>query len=432
MSTSTGSFAAPRMGRRISVNATAKLAAEIVGRVAQLGLTALVARRLDETGLGIYAYGIALGFVLAQGTDLGLQLIVTREVARNEAAAPGRFAIVGAALKLKLGLSLLVLAVLAGLSTLRPEGAREPTFALGASMLLYSYVEFFGYVLRGRQQLVDEAVLVSAARVVPATLGAGLLLAGGGLSELGWTLAAASVVMALLGYGWMRTRGVMPRFERSNRAGGAQNEAGWLMRQALPLGIGIVLSILYTRVAVFLLEPLQGPGAVGVYNLAQRLYEPLQILPAALLAAVFPAFAQSIGQARGLADAALRLERQTLGLLALAGVVIAGVGVLIGPAVIGVLFGQRYVEEGGAALRLLLLAVPPMFLTYALTHFLIAVGQQRWNAVLSGIVLAVNIGLNLVLIPALGPSGAALALTLSEGVLFVLALSLWRKWRRNV
>jgi O-antigen/teichoic acid export membrane protein len=436
---STGALTLPE-GRRIGLNAAAKLAAEVLGRVAQLLLTVLIARRLGEAGLGVYAYGIALGFVLAQGADLGLQLIVTREVAKNAASAPGKVGseretgetakIVGTALKVKLGLSVLVLAALALLSASRPEAMRWPTLAFGAAMLVYSYVEFFGYVFRGRQQLVDEAILVSAARVIPALLGIGLLLAGEELDALAWTLLVSSVAMAVLGYAWLRARAVVP--DVSGQAGAP--DAAWLLRQALPLGVAIGLSILYTRTSIFLLEPLQGPGAVGLYNMAQRLYEPLQILPAALLAAVFPAFARHEGSGIGGQGSAVRawLERRTLGPLLLAGLGVTAIGIVAGPLVIGVLFGEQYVAEAGAALQLLLLAVPPMFLTYALTHFLIAVGQQRWNAVLSFVVLVVNIGLNVVLVPALGPRGAALALVVSEATLFVLALIVWRTWKTNV
>jgi len=425
---------APALARRISVNATAKLAAELIGRAAQFGFTILAARRLAEADFGAYAYGLALGFVLAQGTDLGLQLIVTREVARNEAAAPRT---VGIALGLKLALSVPVLALLAGLSLARPAAAtRGPILALGASMLLFSYVEFFGYVFRGRQQLIDEALLISLARACPAVLGAGLILAGGGLAGLAWVTLAATAGAALLAYGRLRARGVVPLLQFDRQVTG--RTVLWLLHQALPLGVAIGLSILYTRTAFFLLEPLRGLAAVAIYNLAYGLYEPLQILPAALLAAVFPVFAQSVTgtapagapqAAAGLQrdGTAAWLQRRTLGLLALMGFVAVMAGALVAPFLIDALYGPAY-AEAGPALQIMMLAVPPMFITYALTHFLIALGQQRWNALLSLVALVSNIALNLALIPALGPRGAALALVLGEAILFVFAAGLWRRF----
>lgn len=426
---------APALARRISVNAAAKLAAELIGRAVQFGFTILAARRLAEADFGAYAYGLALGFVLAQATDLGLQIIVTREVARNEAAAPRT---VGIALGLKLVLSAPVLALLAGLSLARSAAAtRGPILALGASMLLFSYVEFFGYVFRGRQQLMDEALLISLARACPAVLGAGLILAGGGLAGLAWVTLAATAGAALLAYGRLRARGVVPLLQFDRQVTG--RTALWLLHQALPLGIAIGLSILYTRTAFFLLEPLRGLAAVAIYNLAYGLYEPLQILPAALLAAVFPVFAQSVASTApaGAPQAATRsqrddtaawLQRRTLGPLALMSLVLVPAGVLTAPFLINLLYGRPDYAEAGPALQIMMLAVPPMFITYALTHFLIALGQQRWNALLSLVALVSNIALNLALIPALGPRGAALALALSEAILFVFALSLWRRF----
>ena len=66
--------------------------------------------------------------------------------------------------------------------------------------------------------------------------------------------------------------------------------------EALPLGIAIFLSIGYTRVAVFLLEFRLGPLAVAEFSAAHRLVEPAQIVPAALLAAVFPAFSAALSR----------------------------------------------------------------------------------------------------------------------------------------
>ena len=81
-------------------NAAIKLASELIGRLALFALVLFAARRLGEAGFGLYNYALALGFVLAQLTDLGMQLVLTREIAAGTGDA-----LVTAALRLKIALS---------------------------------------------------------------------------------------------------------------------------------------------------------------------------------------------------------------------------------------------------------------------------------------------------------------------------------------
>jgi O-antigen/teichoic acid export membrane protein len=77
----------PRLSNRLTRNTAVKLASELIGRAAMFGLVIVAARQLGEAGFGIYNYGLALGFVLAQLADLGLQIVIAREVAVQGQAA---------------------------------------------------------------------------------------------------------------------------------------------------------------------------------------------------------------------------------------------------------------------------------------------------------------------------------------------------------
>ena len=77
--------------RPIRHNAFIKLTSELIGRLALFALVLFAARVLGEAGFGLYNYALALGFVLAQLTDLGDQPVeigmpvemVTRKI-RND------------------------------------------------------------------------------------------------------------------------------------------------------------------------------------------------------------------------------------------------------------------------------------------------------------------------------------------------------------
>ena len=125
----------PSLTPTIRRNAAIKLASELIGRLALFALVLFAARRLGEAGFGLYNYALALGFVLAQLTDLGMQLVLTREIAAGTGDA-----LVTAALRLKIALSAVVAAVLwfvIGGQTVD----RGAVFLLGLLPLLQSFPE---------------------------------------------------------------------------------------------------------------------------------------------------------------------------------------------------------------------------------------------------------------------------------------------------
>jgi O-antigen/teichoic acid export membrane protein len=224
-------------------------------------------------------------------------------------------------------------------------------------------------------------------------------------------------VAAALGYAWLSRRFFKPILILDRAMGWA------LLREALPLGGAILISIAYTRTAVFLLDMLRGPEATGLYGVAQKLTEPMAVIPAALMAAIFPAFieastykkdAEAKGRAREQAD---WLRTRALHLAGVLGAAIAGAGALGGPWLIQLLY-RGYYAGSAAILQILALALLPAFINYALTHFLVARGKQKLNLLFNVITFTLNLALCLALIPSLGPTGAAIAMLLSECALF--------------
>ncbi len=88
---------------------------------------------------------------------------------------------------------------------------------------------------------------------------------------------------------------------------------------------------------------------------------------------------------------------------------------MIFPATVLGIFGPRY-TAGAAALVVLSLAMLINLGTGNVTVVLLMGGRSSWSAINAGVALAVNIGLNLVLVPRLGILGAAVAWAVSIAV----------------
>lgn len=421
------------LGRRLGSNALAKLGSELVGRVATFGLSLYIANQLGERAFGAYNYGLALGFVLAQIADMGLQVLAARDVA---IAGRGAQPLVARSLRLKVWLSLPVLALLLLLRDGRPAAEQIALLLLGLAMLAQTFLEFAAYVYRGQQRVMREAGLLTAARLLTALFAGAAIWAGAGLPAVGAAYLLAIAGTALWGMWGLRAGGWFLSRSRSGDATSQFGEPpvtspgsrdsmdglsyGRLIREALPLGIAIFLSIGYTRVAVFLLEYRLGPLAVAEFSAAHRLVEPAQIVPAALLAAVFPAFSEALhrdpGQARWLGWGSSLL-------LALAGGSAALVFWFGAPWLIPTLYGEAFVDSV-PVLQFLGLSALPAFINYNLTHILIARGQQLYSSIFVAVMLILHSALTWTFIPVLGAVAPALSVTFAEVILLLLCIAI--------
>jgi O-antigen/teichoic acid export membrane protein len=178
-------------------------------------------------------------------------------------------------------------------------------------------------------------------------------------------------------------------------------------RDVLPIGAGILLSALYFRVDVFLIEAWRGTDAVGQYSAAFRLVDALRLFPAAILAVAFPALCRAEGPKLGARIAAVVTSL---------GVALTAAGWLVADTLLPALYGRAY-ADAAPAFRILLLGFPLMSLNYALTHQLIAWNKHRAYAALCLAALVFNVALNVRLIPALSIAGAAWTTVATEVLL---------------
>ena len=178
-------------------------------------------------------------------------------------------------------------------------------------------------------------------------------------------------------------------------------------RDIWPIGAGIVLSALYFRIDVFLVQLWSGTESVALYNSVFRLVEALRLFPAAVLAVMLPALVRA-GDLRPLARVAIPVTAFAVAATALLW--------LLAGWMIPWLYGARY-APAVPAFRVLLLSFPLLSLNLALTHQLVGWDGQRAYAGLCALALAVNVALNARLIPIWSIEGAAWATLGTELVL---------------
>jgi O-antigen/teichoic acid export membrane protein len=409
--------------------ALAKLGSDLAGRLLQYALLWVAARQLSQGEFGDFTFALSVGYMLAQVADFGLQMFVQRELARllnterkgdagfSDPEAAGR--LIGGGLLIKGVLSVAAMLLIVAAVYAEPVGNRGALVLLGLAMVLGTGLDYLSYCFRALGKLGWEAWAGLVWRVLNLALGVCLLALGAGVWGLALAYVLATVAAIVLSYRLL-LRYVRPLWR--------VDLAYWRgsLTQPTAVGIGVIFSIITFRLDNLLIPPLLGREALAVYNVAYKLFEPSLIVPGVLLAATFPLLARS-AHAEALKPNALRelLGQTTLALLGLGMVAALLLALLSGP-MIGLLYGATYAASA-PILAWLALACVPMYINYGLTHALIAVDKPRLYALFTLVSLAVNLGLNLALIPSMGLVGAALTTIAAELALLVLcAIAVYR------
>jgi O-antigen/teichoic acid export membrane protein len=395
------------VGERAIANTLYRTVGEIAGRLASFVLFAVVARRLGENGLGAFVLAIAfLGLVMVT-VDLGLDRYLLRAIAREHTAANRLFFNV-LALKLTLAVPLLALGLLAmhllGYST----QAQETALALAPGVFCDSVARTQSSLFSARERGGPPSLADALQRICSALLGLGALHAGYGVVAVGMAYSAGSLIGVLIGFVLLhRTIGLPARSLDRRR---------WksLATKSVPFAAQDTFTILLARMDTLLLSLIATQAAVGRYGAAYRLFESTFFVTYALTGA-FTAMYTYLGRD---STPSLRFVFQRSVKLALALLMPLAVAfaVLASP-ICQLVYGTTF-ASAAPPLRVLSAGVVLMSVVTLSVSLMVSREDPRRLVWLTGIIAAVNISLNLILIPLYSDVGAAAAMLATE-VLYV-------------
>ncbi len=361
------------------------------------------ARALGPREFGVYVLVLAVLEMVAVAGGSGFIDFLTRETAKDE--------LLGwrAAIQL-IFLRAVYAAPLAGaaLGVLWLLG--YPSAVLAAAAVMFTTLipravsESVQGVLRGVCHYWSFLAIDVSVGFVLVGGGCWLLVRGGSLDfVVGMELAAATVA-ALLGLALLAVLG------NPQRAW-----LGWrgLVRKTLVFNFYPLATAFYDRIDIVLLSKLAGDFATGIYGMAYRALSALRLVPYGVLFSILP----SISVDKWGPSDRQRLERAMGLLLSVGYVAVLGTVAFAGPAV-ALLLGPRYAASV-LAFNILIWAIIPSNLNFALNTGLLATGRERVFTYTSSGCLAVNLVANLILIPFFSWRGAAAATILTEMSLLV-------------
>jgi O-antigen/teichoic acid export membrane protein len=377
-----------------------KTLADVASKTVTLVVTVAAARALGPADFGVMALGMTTGWLLGVASDAGLPMFAATRVASAHAAGTGVRPIAREVMKWRAWLAAAA-ALAGGLAgvALVPRAALLPFALIVLHQLFGAMLETLAHMYRGLGRTDVESTISLAHRGTIAVAALAALAFDPTLLTLSMALAFPSLLALVAShYAAGRLLAPGPAFTIRRRDFSAQ---------IAPLGLGVLVSALYFRIDVYILERLHGIEAVGSYNAAFRLVDAVRLLAAAALAVAYP----SLCTARTLAP----LWRLSTALVA-ASVPVAGAVFMTASPLLVTLYGSAF-ASAAPALQALAFSIPLFFLNYALTHQMIAWEQQRAYLTVALAALVTNLVGNALLIPQFAAIGAAWSTLITEVVL---------------
>jgi len=368
-----------------------------------LVLFVVAGRTLGDVEFGKFSFALALGTIFETMMDFGLHQVTIRAVARDRTQAT---ALLHHTLAIKLIWGAVAFTALAATATvLRLEwDVRLACYLLGGSLVLRSYMLTIRGVLQGLERFGWDSIVVAADRAILLAFGTIALLSRGGLQGLAIAFVVArGAALALAA--WLthaELGGVGFRYDRDI----------WreLHTTALPLGFFLVVLNLYSYVDGVMLGVMRGNVETGYYAAAYRTYEGMSYLPSIIAAVLTPRLADLfVRDRREHRRVALRGFAAAVGLALVTG----GIAFAFATPLLVLLFGGEF-RAAAEPFRILCVGLPLVFGIWVLHAITMSVNRERLLAQTALVGLAVNVGLNLYVIPRMGADGAALATVVGE------------------
>ena len=394
----------------IAKNTAFMTAASVGQKIISFVYFTMIARMVGVEGTGKYFFALSFTTVFVVFVDLGLTNVLIREAAKLKEKIQSYFSTV-LSVKILLGILSYIAAVVAINLMGYSEEIRHLVYLSAVTMLFDSlHLTMYG-VLRAKGQLKYEAISIAGSQLLTLTLGSVFLWMGLPLIFLILAFTIPSFLNVCFVSFILVSRykiSLVPRFDSASFR--------HLGRIAIPFAIAAVFARVYSYIDSILLSKLAGDIAVGYYSIPYKITYAFQFIPLAFVAAIYPRFSEFFEKDK---KRLARMFEQGLKYLLLIAMPIAvGIAVLANDIIL-TLYTSEYAQSV-LPLRILIFSLIFSYLSFPIGAFLNACNKQVTQTVIVGVVMVINIILNILLIPTHGIVGASIAAFVGNALLTIL------------
>lgn len=382
--------------------------------------TLYTARYLGTVGFGILSTGLALVMILGLLSDLGLNTLTTREVARDNSLV-NKYA--GNMIVIKIILAILTFGSILIISILfYSYELLVVTLFLAVSVILDSFSSTFYSIFQAYEKMEYQAIGKFLASFL---LFLGVIFAiNYGLNVIAFASIYFFVSVAVLIYTLIICvwRFVIPKLEI--------DLTFWKITiiKALPLSLALIFGVIYFRIDMLFLSVLKGSYAVGIYSASYRLMDFLTFLPIIFTSSILPVLSRFHSSSNDSLKVSYKLSFKYLLILGLP----IAVGMTILAKDIILLVYDANFAQSILPLQIIIWTIPLLFLTYLLSTFITSINKQHLLYKIMFLSMITNIILNLILIPKFSYLGSSFVTLISELMVFMFSFHYVSKFVCNI
>lgn len=397
----------PAAGRRAIRGGGLRVGGYAAGAALAAATSVLLLRYLSVGDFGAYVTVMSLVAIVAGMTEAGIGLVAQREWI-GAPDARRRDEIVASVVGMRLAATPVGVLVALGFGLIAGySGELLAGIAFAGAGLVIANVAASLTVPLGAQLRLGAVTAAELARATAIMAGiVVVVVAGGSLAALFLAHVLGGAVMLLVTVIALGTASAMrPSFDW----------AKWrpLLVATAPVAAAAVVNVVYLRLLVVMMSLLAAPVATGLFATSYRILEVFAAIPALMMTAAFPILAHAGGGDEP--RLAYALQRMVEAGLLACGLIVLVLVAAAEPIV--VLLGDEEYRGAGPVLQIQALALVGVFLTQVWALALVAIHRQKALITVNAVALATALGGGLLLIPAAGAEGAAVAAVVGELVL---------------
>lgn len=362
------------------------------------------ARALGATEYGVFAYVLGLAGFFTVFSDMGVNSLLTRDVASHPEEKSKYFA---ASFWIKIILlsiaSLLLVFVAPHFSKI---GIAISLFSLVALMSVFDGLgEFFSSFLRGVEKMELEALIIVAENIALVIAGFALLAFAPNAKSLIISYIISLSLGSILAAFFVRKQ-FLTIFRYFD-----MNLIKRIISSAWPIAFSSVLGIFMINTDVVMLGWLRTAKEIGYYSIGQRFVPVLLTLPNIFATAIFPILSRFAAQKEQQKEKNLNEKSMALIFMIVLPLILGGV--ILAAPIIKLIFGESYLPAV-PAFRIIIASLIWIFPNVFLTNIVLVHNYQK--KIVKYLLLSSlgNIAINIFLIPLWGIVGAAVATFVSQ------------------
>jgi len=365
-----------------------------------------VTRYLGPTQFGQLAFSWAFAGLFGAIATLGLDSIVVRELLRSP---ENRDRILGSAFVLRATGGLVALAAsVASIAWLRPGDTESLILvAIATGPYVFQALNVIDFFFQSKIQSRYTVTCAMAAFVLMTGLRIALVLMKAPLIWFAFAAMGDSVLACLF---------LLIPYARNKLSALRWTHDGplalGLLRESWPLILSNLAILIYMRVDQIMIGQMLGETEVGLFAASVKLTEIWYFVPAALISSVFPALIAAKQTDEALFRRRLQMMYDAMCWL---GILVGVAATLLSHLVVPLLYGQAFARTADV-LTIQVWAGVAVAMGCVNGNWLLIEGLQKYSIFYAIAALIINVAFNLVLIPAYGISGAAMATLLAQFV----------------